>query len=363
MLTTGSYGFNFEVSGFFSLYDRAGKAHWYVNMGTEGGNVSFHESAHWALWNEGTVSRRENGSALFTPTAGGAGDWGLGYALTSFNDTKHNRRVQYAWLPEDITGDGGLFSALQQGFQGSLSLPRELFVHEVDGVTADAALVASKNAVLVSDSHGTVTAQTLGVRPLADVVDGLRSAAGGCQTLATAQTYSQSQILRRSASAHLELKATVSAATGAVGVIIGASPDGREQTTIFYEPANHTILVDRSRSSLLDGFADVTVTGAFQPYTVAGATEDIVLDVFVDGSLVEVYANERFALSTRIYPSMECSTGFGVFVEEGSTATFRSVEAWVGLKNAWPERPANSSSQLVFDTPAETNDYVWWPGM
>lgn len=115
VLSTGTYAFNFEVSGFFSLPDSSGNLHYFVNMGTEGGNVSFHESAHWALWNEGNVSRRANGSAQFTPIAGGAGDWGLSYALTSFNDTKHNRRVQWAWAPEDIVGDGGIFSANQQG--------------------------------------------------------------------------------------------------------------------------------------------------------------------------------------------------------------------------------------------------------
>jgi beta-fructofuranosidase len=30
--------------------------------------------------------------------------------------------------------------------------------------------------------------------------------------------------------------------------------------------------------------------------------------------------------------------------------------------SVFPERPINSSSELIFDTPAETNDYIWWPG-
>lgn len=96
ILSTRTYGFNFEVSGFFSLPDSQGNSHYFVNMGTEGGNLTYAESSHAALWNEGTISRRDNGSAEFTPIAAGLGDWDLSYALTSFNDTKNNRRVQWA---------------------------------------------------------------------------------------------------------------------------------------------------------------------------------------------------------------------------------------------------------------------------
>ncbi|KAG9876625.1 glycosyl hydrolase-like proteins family 32 superfamily, partial [Aureobasidium melanogenum] len=176
VLSTGSYGYNFEVSGFFTLPDEDGHLHYFVNMGTEGGNVSFHESAHWALWNEGHVTRRANGSAEFTPISGGAGDWGLLYALSSFNDTKNDRRVQYGWAPEDITGDGGIFSANQQGFQGALSLPRELFVHTVKNVVnMDGLVTEMGNSYLTQNLDGSFTAQTLGVRPLDDVVVGLRN--------------------------------------------------------------------------------------------------------------------------------------------------------------------------------------------
>lgn len=73
---TGSYAFNFELSNFFSIGDR-----YFVSMGTEGGNVSFHQQK-WSLWNEGTVSVRANGSIAFTPVSGGASDWGLLYAVS-----------------------------------------------------------------------------------------------------------------------------------------------------------------------------------------------------------------------------------------------------------------------------------------
>ena len=357
VLSTGTYGFNFEVSGFFPLKDRAGKDHWYVNMGSEGGNVSFHSSAQWALWNEGHMVRRENGSAEFVPLTGGAGDWGVGYALSSFNDTKNNRRVQYAWLKEDFVGDGGLFSTSQVGFQGALSLPRELFVHEVDNVVNTTALTEAKTSIVENG-----TARTLGVRPLDDVVEGLRN--GSTYVAYGAKTYSQSTMLSKIATSHMEIKTTVKNATGPVGLTIAASIYGEEYTTIIYEPSNHTILVERLHSSQIVEFNNETMTGYFQPYTLTttNQTEPITFDVFIDGSVVEIYVNERFALTARIYPSKSCSTGYGVYVGEGSTAEFDTVHAWVDTANVWPQRPLNSSSKLIFDTPEQTNDYIWWSG-
>lgn len=75
LVETGSYGFNFEVSNFFELDGR-----YFVSMGAEGGEVSFHDR-RWSLWNEGTVSARPNGSVAFNPVSGGAADWGILYAV------------------------------------------------------------------------------------------------------------------------------------------------------------------------------------------------------------------------------------------------------------------------------------------
>ncbi|CAK3965269.1 glycoside hydrolase family 32 [Lecanosticta acicola] len=358
VLSTGSYGDNFEVSGFFPLRDSKGNQHWFVNMGSEGGNVSFHQSPSWALWNGGSVSARENGSVEFVPTYGGAGDWGSGYALSSFNDTKHNRRVQYAWIKEDYIGNGGLFSVPQQGFQGALSLPRELFVHEVRNVESTAELLDSKTANLQNG-----TAYTLGVRPLPDVVEGLRQ--GTKYTCHGGKKHNSTTLLSRRGSSHMQIKTSFSPSkTTAAGLRILASPDGSEFTTILYQPTNHTLLVDRTHSSRIVEFNNATITGYFLPYIIAGEEEeDITMDVFIDGSVVEIYVNDRFALTARIYPANSCSTGYGVYVEEGGEGVeFKGIETWVGMKNVWPERPVNASSRLVWDSAEETNGYTWWTG-
>ena len=50
--------------------------------------------------------------------------------------------------------------------------------------------------------------------------------------------------------------------------------------------------MDRSHSSNIDEFANYTMIGYFYPYTFSnGTTESLHMNVFVDGSLVEVYIN------------------------------------------------------------------------
>ncbi|KAF4548613.1 Glycosyl hydrolases family 32 N-terminal domain-containing protein 1 [Elsinoe fawcettii] len=367
VLATGTNAFNFEVSGFFSLADDEGHMHYYVNTGSEGGNVSFHQSQQWSLFYEGTVSRRANGSAAFNPVAGGAGDYGILYALTSFNDTKRNRRVQYGWAREELVGNGGLFSTSQQGFQGALSFPRELFVHTTRGVVNNDGLLGELGpSSITQELNGSFVARTLGVRPLPEVVTGLRN--GTTQVSFPSSRFSESAILAANTTNHYELSATVSNATGRVGVRIGVSPDEQEYTLIYYEPSNYTVVINRTRSSLIQEFNNGSLTGYFRPYhvlpEVGGNTtaESLRWDIFVDGSLVEIYINDRFAMTARIYPSLQSSTGVGVYLADGASATYENVNFWDGLYNVWPERPLNSSSELVFDTAEQTNNYTWWSG-
>lgn len=80
---------------------------------------------------------------------------------------------------------------------------------------------------------------------------------------------------------------------------------------------------------------------------------------------VRVFANidqDRFWLTTRIYPARLDSVGFGLWVGENSTVEASNMKTWTGLTNVFPDRPLNSSSELVFDTVEETNNYVWWTG-
>jgi beta-fructofuranosidase len=305
LLETGTYGFNFEVydissqlrenvlryyrSNFFSLTDEDDDVHFYVLMGTEGGNLTWHPRAQWGLWNEGMITRRENGSAEFTPVAGGVIDSGLSYAVTSFLDTKSNasRRVQWGWANEENNN----YAITQAGYQGAITLPREMFVIKTrDLINADGSLTTKGNTRVVEQRNGTFTGYTLGARPLPDVVEGLRKGAQR-NDIATVNTC-RTSMMAGNGSSHMELQVTLSNATGPAGVVIAASPGGEEQTVIWYSPENYTINVDRSQSSTIEEFANYTMLGYFYPYTFSNGTqESLHMDIFIDGSLVEVFVN------------------------------------------------------------------------
>lgn len=256
-------------------------------MGTEGGNLTWHPRAQWGLWNEGEVTRRENGSAQFTPVSGGVIDSGLLYAVTSFNDTKNDRRVQWGWANEENNG----YAINQQGFQGAMAIPREMYVIKTTNLTnADGGLTTKGNTRVVEHADGTFTGYTLGARPLPDVVEGLRKGSEA-HKIKTVDTW-RTSLPAGTGSSHMELQVTLSNFTGPAGVTIAQSPGSEEQTVIWYSPENYTINVDRSRSSSIDTFANYTMLGYFYPYTFANGTqESLHMDIFVDGSLVEVIVN------------------------------------------------------------------------
>jgi len=60
--------------------------------------------------------------------------------------------------------------------------------------------------------------------------------------------------------------------------------------------------------------------------------------VFVDNSIVELFANNRFALTSRIYPSLEASIGVSYDFGRFDTQNNVKFQCWEGLAAAWPHR-------------------------
>lgn len=284
--------------------------------------------------------------------------------MTTFNDTKNNRRIQWGWAPEDMND----FAITQQGYQGAFALPRELFIKDTQNVVHELTSTVPGNARYFANANGTWTASTLGVRPAPDIIGGLQHGSNHTKYPCTKHKCDAKTInLPSKLSKSYQLNVAIKHTTDLAGVTIAASPNREEYTNIFFNPSNNSIAVDRSHSSLINMFANDTHEGYFKPYTLRekngkNVTESIQMSIFVDGSLVEVYVNERFALTTRIYPSRKDSTGVALYSAPGAKVEYSNIEIWDGLLNVWPERPENSSSLLVFDTAAETNNYTWWTG-
>ena len=130
------------------------------------------------------------------------------------------------------------------------------------------------------------------------------------------------------------------------GVAVRCSPDGAELTPVTYDARAGVIRVDVSRSSLdprivyhryrtsSNGRAlmaalpasERTVTAQQAPFRL-GSGEPLTLRVFLDRSLLEVYANGRQCVTQRIYPTRDDAVQVRLLAR-GGAATVRRLDAW-----------------------------------
>ncbi|MCU0519494.1 MAG: glycoside hydrolase family 32 protein [Anaerolineae bacterium] len=115
-----------------------------------------------------------------------------------------------------------------------------------------------------------------------------------------------------------------------VGIKVCCSPDGEEQTLVYYDAVEGKLKVDTTRSSLGEG-AKVVEGG---PLTL-GDGQPLRLRVFVDRSIVEVFANERQAVTRCIYPTRRDSLGVSLFAR-GAAVEVPAVQVWeMAPANPW----------------------------
>ena len=120
----------------------------------------------------------------------------------------------------------------------------------------------------------------------------------------------------------LELEITIAPnSADQVGVMIGCSEDGREQTALYYDANDNELRCDASKSSIDYGVRNVE-SGPFE----LRSGQPLVLRVFVDRSVVEVYANDRQAIGRRIYPRLG-GTEVKLFAK-GGDVNVTSVKRW-----------------------------------
>ena len=107
-----------------------------------------------------------------------------------------------------------------------------------------------------------------------------------------------------------------------------ARREAKKRRLVYYDTAEQKLKIDTNKSSLQQGAK--TMEGG--PLKLA-AGEPLKLRVFVDKSVVEVFANGRQAVMRRVYPSLPKSTGVVLFCAVARHAV-------KGLK-AWDMMPSN----------------------
>jgi beta-fructofuranosidase len=140
----------------------------------------------------------------------------------------------------------------------------------------------------------------------------------------------------------IELKVEIAGGTHSpFGVKVFASPDGQEETVIRYDPEHEQLIIDFVRSSINGpvsfSYAGAQTTEVLKPVLEHASEqkaplklregETLKLDIFLDRSIIEVFANGRQAITQMVYPELEASTGVMVFSGNDAVAV-RSIQSW-----------------------------------
>ena len=113
------------------------------------------------------------------------------------------------------------------------------------------------------------------------------------------------------------------------GLKVRCSPDETEQTLIFYNNATKSLNVNRERSSLSPEVDRHEHGGRFD----LASDETLELHIFMDRSVIEVFANDQVCLTSRVYPSQTNSLGIELFARDGN-AKLKQMDIWE-MRSIW----------------------------
>jgi len=364
----GRWGFNFEVGNVFGLddrgYDEDGTL--FTLIGTEGGGYGY-PGGRAQLWASGDLVSTGNKSepVSFDVKKAGILDWGKGsYAAAghflpssaeaSKSSGAPDRFIAVQWLTQDFFGSNP-YPIKQQGWDGQLTLPREYFRKAIYNIVNNEAVqeIASWRISSTNEADNTVDILTLGQVPAREVLQAIQASTPKTESDRTLNSSSSSTISFTSTvgsnnyllSASLSFPSSARSSDLKAGFKILSSQ--YESTTIYYQFSNESLIVDRSNSSAAaessPGFDTINEAGKLRLWDIKTngevQMESLDLRIIVDNSVLEVYANERFVLSTLVFPWYESSTQMS-FYHEGSSSqvTYTNVTVHEGLFDAWPER-------------------------
>jgi beta-fructofuranosidase len=258
----------------------------------------------------------------FIPEVHGRMNWAGGQLIAPMNmlDAK-GRRMMFGWVCE-ARRDA---SSRAAGWAGVMTLPRILRLGRDGQLRIEP---VPEIEVLRQDHH----AET-GIALVSGAERTLPDVSGDCL--------------------EIDLEWEVGAAKE-VGLAVRCAPDDAERTEIVYSAQDKTLRVDTSKSSLSgdvvrpwpcpwgvmydDPLAARVLPFDSEPSTISDVPvqvaplelspgEPLRLRIFIDRSILEVFANGRQCVTQRFYPSRPDSLGVKLFAREGAAKVTR-LDAW-----------------------------------
>ncbi|KAL1888284.1 hypothetical protein Sste5346_009676 [Sporothrix stenoceras] len=329
---TGNYGVNWECGNFLTLGESDDKRS-FMLIGSEGGVKSVAENGanvygSWLLWMSGELTQTNDGPRL-VPKVFGLLDHGMFYAAASYEHPVTKQRIVWGWLKEDTLA---LKHREAKGFAGYQGLPRELYllvISDVVGALSSPLHEIDSLVVKDNDKDGTKIITTLGIRPLPSL-ESLRRGEPICFNNLTGNT----TYLTTCRFPSFELEAVIRIVpTGQhqrVGFNLRHNDDLSRQLAVYFEVQTETIVLDRSQTNVEDGMPRDELPGPFTLLKQTNGWETLRLRIFGDGDTIEIFANDRFALSAVAYLDARY-TGISGFVEgegDAQSVVFESIKIW-----------------------------------
>ena len=146
----------------------------------------------------------------------------------------------------------------------------------------------------------------------------------------------------------LEIKAEIDMGEASTfGMKVLASPNGEEETLIEFNREKNNITVDFSNSSLdtsikhyqrtmnfMTSEPNPIATNQVAPFSLK-KNEKLEIQIFIDKSIIEIFANGRQCVTQRVYPTRSDSHGIEVF-SSGGLSLINNLRVWdMSPTNQW----------------------------
>lgn len=115
---------------------------------------------------------------------------------------------------------------------------------------------------------------------------------------------------------------------GQLGIKVRCTPDGEEETLLYYDRNESMLLADRTKTTQHPGEKCRGIQGG----RLELPGENLKLHIYLDRSMVEVYANGLKSLTTRVYPSRKDALGLEIWGD--GEPLVKSMEIW-DMQSIW----------------------------
>ena len=227
---------------------------------------------------------------LFLPESHGRMTWvdSMFFAPEALIDDRGSQ-IMWSWVR-----DGGLSfeDAIRAGWFGTYGIPRVLWL--ADEGTLGLAPAPELEALRYNASEWSDATLSSGGEQKLDGINGT--------------------------SCELQMTVADSGSAQRAGVKVRCSPDGTEATSIYYDAQKQRLCCDTTASGSRGARVVEEAPLDLKP------DEPLELQIFVDNSVVEVFANRRQAITRLVYPGAS-SDRIRLF-SDGGSATFQGPRGW-----------------------------------